>query len=80
MSKTLVPDNKLNDKINQSSMQSNSNIQPTLMTKIQIAHEFAKSHEEHFKAFCDKYKLDYKNDYNHAVMRYYQAYLRSLKK
>ena len=51
VAKTLVPDNKLNDKINQSSMQSNSNIQPTLMTKIQIAHEFAKSHEEHFICF-----------------------------
>ena len=47
---------------------------------LQKASEFVKGREDHFNAFCNKYNIDRKNNYNNAVLRYYQAYLRSLKK
>ena len=43
------------------------------------AHEFVKGREQHFLAFCAKYGFDYRNNYENAVIKYYQAYLRSLK-
>ncbi|MBO5394784.1 MAG: InlB B-repeat-containing protein, partial [Clostridia bacterium] len=42
--------------------------------------QFAKGRQDHFIAFCARNKLDYQKDYNGAVKRYYQAYLRSRNK
>jgi len=44
------------------------------------AAEFVKGKEQHFISFCKRYNIDYINDYHNAIVRYYQAYLRSLKK
>ena len=44
------------------------------------AHTFVKGKEKHFISFCEKYNIDYKNNYNIAIVRYYQAYLRSINK
>jgi len=35
--------------------------------------------QDNFISFCNRYNIDYQNNYNNAVLRYYQAYLRSIK-
>ena len=46
---------------------------------LQKALNFVKDKQENFISFCNRYNIDYKNHYNNAVLRYYQAYLRSIK-
>ena len=53
--------------------------QATKNDVLEKALEFVKNKQNGFVAFCTRYNIDYKNDYNNAVIRYYQAYLRSLK-
>lgn len=50
--------------------------QANVNLKLQKALEFAKENQNNFKAFCERCKIDYKNNYNDAVIRYYDAYLR----
>ncbi len=47
---------------------------------LQKAFEFVKGKEQNFILFCNKYNIDYQNNYNKAIIKYYQVYLRSLKK
>ena len=47
---------------------------------LQKALDFVKDKKKNFETFCLKYKIDYKNNYNYAVLRYYQAYIRSTMK
>jgi len=86
MQKVIVPENQpkvqkdhtLHE--NPYQMPTQNSISQTKTTMFRKALEFVKSREQHFILFCNKYKIDYQNDYNNAVLRYYQAYLRSLKK
>ena len=47
---------------------------------LEKALEFVVGKDDHFLRFCARCNIDYQNDYNEAVKRYYLAYLRSLKK
>ena len=44
---------------------------------LQKALIFAQNNKDNFIGFCNKYNIDYRNNYNNAVLRYYQNYLRS---
>ena len=55
-----------------------STINQQLNPMLQKALDFAKGKDQHFVSFCNRYNIDYRNNYNNAVLRYYQAYLRSI--
>ena len=46
---------------------------------LQDALEFVRYRNDHFVMFCTKFNIDYKNNYNQAAIRYYEAYMRSKK-
>ena len=46
---------------------------------LQDALEFVRYRNDHFVMFCTKFNIDYKNNYNQAAIKYYEAYMRSKK-
>jgi len=53
--------------------------QPPQNPMLQKALNFVQDKQDNFISFCNRYNIDYQNNYNNAVLRYYQAYLRSIK-
>lgn len=52
--------------------------QPPQNPMLQKALNFVQDKQDNFISFCNRYNIDYQNNYNNAVLRYYQAYLRSI--
>ena len=64
----------LNAKIKKMLLSENGASIPAIQRKLNIGFVEAKAR---IQKLSKRYNIDYKNDYNNAVIRYYQAYLRS---
>lgn len=47
---------------------------------LEKAYDFVQDKELKFISYCKRFGIDYENDYDNAVLRFYQSYLRSIKK
>ena len=47
---------------------------------LEKAYDFVQDKELQFISYCKRFGIDYENDYDNAVLRYYQAHLRSMRK
>ncbi len=65
---------------NNKSTSTNSYRNPYQSQMLTNAKTFVSTRENHFKSFCAKFNIDYRSNYDEAVLSYYKAYLRSKRK